>query len=186
MPENTTEERPPQLDNVRDNATQEDLRMNTYWKYTKSVCAQMILLCQSRKKNNRRYKNSNMKSLIFFIIGFALALAVLFLWNLQYFRQRRKKRKEELQEHPERKTSATKIIIFSILATYYIAFAVGVWVVVTKDFYQLSVLLTFVGGVTAAAVAFYCWKAKAENLLKIKAAYPELSGTLSDFSSMTQ
>ena len=66
------------------------------------------------------------------------------------------------------------------------AFAVGVWVVVTKDFYQLSVLLTFVGGVTAAAVAFYCWKAKAENLLKIKAAYPELSGTLSDFSSMTQ
>lgn len=94
--------------------------------------------------------------------------------------------KEELQEHPERKTSATKIIIFSILATYYIAFAVGVWVVVTKDFYQLSVLLTFVGGVTAAAVAFYCWKAKAENLLKIKAAYPELSGTLSDFSSMTQ
>ena len=24
MPENTTEERPPQLDNVRDNATQED------------------------------------------------------------------------------------------------------------------------------------------------------------------
>ena len=73
-----------------------------------------------------------MKSLIFFIIGFALALAVLFLWNLQYFRQRRKKRKEELQEHPERKTSATKIIIFSILATYYIAFAVGVWVVVTK------------------------------------------------------
>ena len=122
-----------------------------------------------------------MKSLIFFIIGFALALAVLFLWNLQYFRQRRKKRKEELQEHPERKTSATKIIIFSILATYYIAFAV-----VTKDFYQLSVLLTFVGGVTAAAVAFYCWKAKAENLLKIKAAYPELSGTLSDFSSVTQ
>lgn len=64
--------------------------------------------------------------------------------------------------------------------------SVGVWVVVTKDFYQLSVLLTFVGGVTAAAVAFYCWKAKAENLLKIKAAYPELSGTLSDFSSMTQ
>ena len=40
--------------------------------------------------------------------------------------------------------------------------------------------------VTAAAVAFYCWKAKAENLLKIKAAYPELSGTLSDFSRMTQ
>lgn len=127
-----------------------------------------------------------MKSLIFFIIGFALALAVLFYGIYSISDSAGRRRKEELQEHPERKTSATKIIIFSILATYYIAFAVGVWVVVTKDFYQLSVLLTFVGGVTAAAVAFYCWKAKAENLLKIKAAYPELSGTLSDFSSMTQ
>lgn len=27
MPENKTEERPPQLDNVRDNATQEDFKM---------------------------------------------------------------------------------------------------------------------------------------------------------------
>ena len=96
-------------------------------------------------------------------------------------------RETEVRNTWERKTSATKNhYLFRILATYYIAFAVGVWVVVTKDFYQLSVLLTFVGGVTAAAVAFYCWKAKAENLLKIKAAYPELSGTLSDFSSMTQ
>ena len=33
------------------------LRMNTYWKYTKNVCAQMILLCQSRK-NHRRYKTA--------------------------------------------------------------------------------------------------------------------------------
>ena len=32
MPENTTEERPPQLDNVRDNATQEDFKMkNKVW-----------------------------------------------------------------------------------------------------------------------------------------------------------
>lgn len=124
-----------------------------------------------------------MKYLLFFIIGFALAVAVLFLCNLPYIKRQRKKRKEELQEHPERKTGTTKIIIFSILLTYYIAFAVGVWAVI-KDPYQLSVLLTFVGGVTAAAVAFYCWKAKAENLLKIKAAYPELTGALSDFSSM--
>ena len=32
MPENKTEERPPQLDNVRDNATQEDFKMkNKVW-----------------------------------------------------------------------------------------------------------------------------------------------------------
>lgn len=125
-----------------------------------------------------------MKYLLFFIIGFALAVAVLFLCNLPYIKRQRRKRKEELQQHPEKKTGTTKIVLFSILLTYYIAFAVGVWVVVTKDVYQLSALLTFAGGVTAAAVAFYCWKAKAENLLKIKAAYPELTGALSDFSSM--
>ena len=125
-----------------------------------------------------------MKYLLFFIIGFALAVAVLFLCNLPYIKRQRRKRKEELQQHPEKKTGTTKIVLFSILLTFYIAFAVGVWVVVTKDVYQLSALLTFVGGVTAAAVAFYCWKAKAENLLKIKAAYPELTGALSDFSSM--
>lgn len=126
-----------------------------------------------------------MKYILFFIIGFILAFAVMYVANLPYMRKKRQKRREEAREHPEKKFGATKVIIFSILITYYIAFAIAVWVVVTKDIYQLSVLLTFVGGVTAFAVAFYCWKAKAENLLKIKAANPELMGTLTDFSSMS-
>ena len=126
-----------------------------------------------------------MKYLIFFIIGFLLAVAVYVVCNLQYLKRKRRKRKEELQQHPERKGGTTKVLLFSILLTYYIAFAVGVWVVIFKDVYQLGTLLTFTGGVTAAAVAFYCWKAKAENLLKIKAGNPELCGSLSDFSNMS-
>ena len=98
--------------------------------------------------------------------------------------EKRKKRKQDLEEHPEKKGGTTKVVLFSVLLTYYIAFIVGIWVVIYKDFYQLGTLLTFVGGVTAAAVAFYCWKAKAENLLKIKAAHPDLCGSLSDFSNM--
>ena len=125
-----------------------------------------------------------MKYIFVFIMGVALALTVHFLCNISYFRKKRRQRREELKNNPERKLAATKIIIFSILVTYYISFAVGVWVVVTKDVYQLSTLLAFVGGVTVFAVAFYCWKAKAENLLKIKAAHPELTGALVDFSSM--
>ena len=121
---------------------------------------------------------------IFFVVGFLLAVAVYVICNLANIRHRRRKRKEELEKHPERKGGTTKVLLFSILLTYYIAFAVGVWAVVFKDVLQLQVLLTFVGGVTAAAVAFYCWKAKAENLLKIKAANPDLSGSLSDFSNM--
>lgn len=126
-----------------------------------------------------------MKYVLFFVIGFIVACVVLVLYNAKNIRQRRRKRKEELKEHPERKGGTTKVLLFSILLTYYIAFAVGVWVVIFKDVYQLGTLLTFTGGVTAAAVAFYCWKAKAENLLKIKAGNPELCGSLSDFSNMT-
>lgn len=121
---------------------------------------------------------------LFFVLGFLLAVALFLIRNARYFKVRRKKRKQELEEHPERKGGTTKVLLFSILVTYYIAFAVGVWVVVFKDVYQLQTLLAFVGGVTGAAVAFYCWKAKAENLLKIKAANPDLCGSLSDFTNM--
>lgn len=121
---------------------------------------------------------------LFFVLGFLLAVALFLICNARYFKVRRKKRKQELKEHPERKGGTTKVLLFSILVTYYIAFAVGVWVVVFKDVYQLQTLLAFVGGVTGAAVAFYCWKAKAENLLKIKAANPDLCGSLSDFTNM--
>lgn len=125
-----------------------------------------------------------MKYFLFFVIGFCMAVSLYIICNLPYIRKRRKKRKEELEEHPERKGGTTKVLLFSVMLSYYIAFAVGVWVVICKDVYQLGTLLTFTGGVTAAAVAFYCWKAKAENLLKIKAANPDLCGSLSDFSNM--
>lgn len=121
---------------------------------------------------------------LMFIIGFMAAIVICIIYNFEYFKGKRKKRKQDLEEHPEKKGGTTKVVLFSVLLTYYIAFIVGIWVVIYKDFYQLGTLLTFVGGVTAAAVAFYCWKAKAENLLKIKAAYPDLCGSLSDFSNM--
>lgn len=125
-----------------------------------------------------------MKYVFVFVGGFLMAVALIVLCNLPELRRRRRKRKEYLEEHPEKKGGTTKVLLFSILLTYYIAFAVGVWVVIFKDVYQLGTLLTFTGGVTAAAVAFYCWKAKAENLLKIKAGNPDLCGSLSDFSGM--
>ncbi len=130
-------------------------------------------------------KSSILIGIVLFILGFLLALMLLAAYNLSGIRKRHRRRKEELQKHPERKGGTTKVLLFSILITYYIAFAVGVWAVIVKDVYQLGTLLTFTGGVTAAAVAFYCWKAKAENLLKIKAGHPELCGSLSDFSNMS-
>ena len=121
---------------------------------------------------------------LWFALGFALCAFIVLLYNVRWVAAARRRRKRQEQEHPEQKTQATKIIVFSIMVTYYIAFAVAVWVVVVKDIYQLSSLLTFTGGVAAFAVAFYCWKSKAENLEKIKKGNPDLCGSLSDFSGM--
>lgn len=121
--------------------------------------------------------------ILWFILGFICALALLFLLNMRAVAAARRRRKREIREHPK-KTQATKIIVFSVMATYYIAFAVAVWVVLMKDIYQLSTLLAFVGSVAVFAVAFYCWKSKAENLEKIKQGNPEMEASLSDFSGM--
>lgn len=121
---------------------------------------------------------------LWFALGFALCAFIVLLYNVRWVAAARRRRKRQEQEHPEQKTQATKIIVFSIMVTYYIAFAVAVWVVIVKDVYQLSSLLTFTGGVAAFAVAYYCWKSKAENLEKIKKGNPDLCGSLSDFSGM--
>ena len=126
-----------------------------------------------------------MKMAICFLAGFMLAIFIVFMLNLRAIAAARRRRKKDVAKHPEKKLQATKIIVFSIMATYYIAFAVGIWVVLAKDVNQLSVLLTFVGSVAVFAVAFYCWKSKAENLLKIKQALPDTPASLSDFSNMS-
>ena len=121
---------------------------------------------------------------LWFALGFALCAFIVLLYNARWVAAARRRRKRQEQEHPEQKTQATKIIVFSIMVTYYIAFAVAVWVVLMKDIYQLSTLLAFVGSVAVFAVAFYCWKSKAENLEKIKQSNPEMEASLSDFSGM--
>ena len=47
-----------------------------------------------------------------------------------------------------------------------------VWAVVL-DASQLGVFLAYVGTPTATVIGFYSWKAKAENVVKIKKANPE-------------
>ncbi|MCI9418364.1 MAG: hypothetical protein HFI82_13460 [Eubacterium sp.] len=123
-------------------------------------------------------------NILCFAAGFALCAVIAVLYNLRRIAAARRRRKREIKEDPAKKTQATKIIVFSIMVTYYIAFAIAVWAVIEKDIYQLSSLLTFTGGVATIAVSFYCWKSKAENLEKIKKGNPDLCGSLSDFSGM--
>lgn len=120
-----------------------------------------------------------------FLAGFMACLFVVMIFNARTIAAARRRRKKDRQEHPEKKIQATKVIVFSVLVTYHLAFLVGVWVVIAKDVYQLSTLLAFVGSVAVLAVGFYCWKSKAENLLKIKQALPDTEASLSDFSNMS-
>lgn len=120
-----------------------------------------------------------------FVAGLIFALLLVCAVNAQIIRKRVKKKKEEAKANPEKKIQTTKVIVFSIMLTYYAAFLLAAWVVIWKDFYQIGALLTYVGSVSVFAVAFYCWKSKAENLEKIKKGNPELQGTLSDFSGMS-
>lgn len=121
--------------------------------------------------------------------GFVLCALFMYVFNARGImaarrKYRRAQARTQTKKQKREKIQVTKIIVFSIMITYYIAFAVAVWVVVAKDIYQLSSLLTFTGGVAAFAVAFYCWKSKAENLEKIKKGNLDLCGSLSDFSGM--
>lgn len=123
--------------------------------------------------------------IILFLAGVITCAAIVALVNASNINRSRRRRAMEKKRHPEKKLQATKIIVFSIMVTYYAAFILGVWVVICKDFYQLATLLTFVGGVSVIAVAFYCWKSKAENLLKIRKEEPELGGSLSDIANLS-
>lgn len=66
----------------------------------------------------------------------------------------------------------TKILVFAVMLTYFLGFIIGG---VMIFFYpeHLGEWLTYIGIPTATAIGFYCWKAKAENTIKIRNALYE-------------
>lgn len=85
---------------------------------------------------------------------------------------RRKRRKRRNSKGTVRKVEFSKLFLSAVLFTYFIGVVIGVWAVVI-DISQLGVLLAYIGTPTATAIGFYSWKAKAENVVKIKKANPE-------------
>lgn len=66
----------------------------------------------------------------------------------------------------------TKMLVAAVMATYFVGFIVGGVLVI---FYpeHLSDWLLYIGTPTTAAIGFYCWKAKAENVLKMRSEAPQ-------------
>ena len=75
--------------------------------------------------------------------GFVLCALFMYVFNARGImaarrKYRRAQARTQTKKQKREKIQVTKIIVFSIMITYYIAFAVAVWVVVAKDIYQLS------------------------------------------------
>lgn len=68
------------------------------------------------------------------------------------------------------------------MLTYFIGLILGIYIVL-EDPSQLGTLLVYIGTPTAVTIGFYSWKAKAENVIKMKKDNPiETADT--DFTSM--
>ena len=70
------------------------------------------------------------------------------------------------------KPTFTKAVLVAVLFPYLIALAIGIKVTLI-DFSQFRVFAAYIAAPTTTVIALYCWKAKAENLVKIKQGYPE-------------
>ena len=85
----------------------------------------------------------------------------------------RKRRGRRVAAKRRHKLEFSKLVLLLVMLTYFVGVVVGVKVVLI-DFTQLGVLLAFIGTPTATAIVFYAWKAKAENIVKIKKSNPDV------------
>lgn len=90
------------------------------------------------------------------------------------FRNTNKKRSYKKPEKKGKlpKPNFTKTVLVAVLFTYFIGLAIGIKVTLL-DYSQFGVLATYIATPTTTVIALYCWKAKAENMVKIKQGYPE-------------
>lgn len=89
------------------------------------------------------------------------------------------------EEVTKKRIEFSKAILLVVMLTYFVAVGIGVWLSLV-DPMQYSTLAMLVGAPTAVAIGFYAWKAKAENVLKIRKENPqETEGTPFDPGSIT-
>lgn len=105
-----------------------------------------------------------------FMLGLVIAAVIIVAANKASNARRHKRRGQP--EKKKRKVEFSKLVLALVLFTYFLAVAVGVRLSFI-DFTQYSTLAMLVGAPTAAAIGFYAWKAKAENIVKIKKDNPE-------------
>lgn len=123
-----------------------------------------------------------MQILVYIIVAAAGAflgfLAAACLWA-----GKARKRARKAGKKSRGKMEFSKLVLLLVMSTYFVGVVIGVKVTLI-DFSQLGVLLTFIGAPTATAIVFYAWKAKAENIVKIKKANPDVIENPADIANL--
>ena len=108
------------------------------------------------------------------LLGF-LAAALFYA----YHARRRKAKRGAARK----KVEFIKLVLMLVMATYFLGVAVGVKIVLEYP-EQLGTLLAYIGAPTATVIIFYAWKAKAENVIKIKKNNPDSLDSVSDSGNL--
>lgn len=78
----------------------------------------------------------------------------------------------------------TKLVLVAVLLTYFIGLYIGIKIVLI-DYSQFGSLATYTAAPTTTVIALYCWKAKAENIIKLKQGFPkETEGNSVDLNNI--
>lgn len=110
-----------------------------------------------------------MQYLISGILGIVLGFFVFYL----LFRIAQKNRKLMADGKTKKsKPNFTKAVLLAVLFTYFVGLFIGVKVTFI-DYSLFGILATYIATPTTTVIALYCWKAKAENIIKIKQGYPD-------------
>lgn len=123
-----------------------------------------------------------MKYLLCRMLGVAIGFHIFYL----LFRIANRKRllKREAGKKREKPTF-TKCVLVAVLFTYFVGLYIGIRVTLIV-YSQFGVLATYIATPTTTVIALYCWKAKAENIIKIKQGYPEETKDISvDLNNIT-
>lgn len=79
----------------------------------------------------------------------------------------KKKKKSKMFE------SYSKIIETIFLLVYLLGVAAGIYAVIVEAS-TIEYLLIYIGASASISTGFYFWKAKAENMIKLKQLYPDV------------
>ena len=110
-----------------------------------------------------------MKYLLCGILGTAIGFLIFYLiYRIAGRKQLPKRESAEKRGKP----TFTKAVLLAVLFTYFVGLYIGIRVTFI-DYSQFGVLATYIATPTTTVIALYCWKAKAENIIKIKQGYPE-------------